>query len=313
MGRGSTARVAKVRAASGRVSRRRVSRVRGRPAVATSTHVAARASKVRARMRPGPMGRFRTARRVARDRSGRARVAAQVARSPAPPGPAVPVTAPRDRVASEADHAPAAIAPTAHAPTARGRGHRAPAASDRDRAAFGPVLVRAVSAPMRLARTRRGPTSTPEPIATVAPPRPPGVSGSRAGSGRLSRPGRPVVGSAVRGRASRRGPDLLRGPVSRPGPRPVTRARATATKRLASTARPVARWAAPVVSAARVLPARGRVVSAARDAAVLPARAPVSTTPARGRASVPARTPSSRHGRVSGSVQAGRTTPVPKT
>jgi hypothetical protein len=202
--------------------------------------VAARDSKARDKMRLAPTARFRIVAPAANARSGLARVAARVAPTPALHVPEAPVTARPGRVASEPDHAPAASDQTALAPTVHDRADRARAATDPDQPASAVALAPAASAPMRPGPMRPDPTSAPEPIATAAPPRPPGASGSQAGSGRLSRPDRPVVGSAVRGR-SRRAPASRRGPASRPDLRPATRASATPTKRPANTARPAVR------------------------------------------------------------------------
>jgi hypothetical protein len=252
MGRGSTARVEKGRAGSGLDIRRRGSRDLGPRAVAISMPAAARDSRGLARMgrdkmRLAPTARFPIAAPAASARSGLARAAARVVPARvvpmrARPGRAVPVTARRGRVASEPDHVPAASDLTALAPTVHGRADRVRAAIDPDPPASAAALAPAASGPMR-----PDPTSTPELIATAAPPRPPGVSGSQAGSGHLSRLDRPVVGSAVRGPASRPGRESAvrgrsrRGPASRPGLRPAIWARATPTKRPANTARPAVR------------------------------------------------------------------------
>jgi hypothetical protein len=247
MGRGSTARVEKGRAGSGLDIRRRGSRDLGPRAVAISMPAAARDSRGLARMgrdkmRLAPTARFPIAAPAASARSGLARAAARVVPMRARPGRAVPVTARRGRVVSEPDHVPAASDQTALAPTVHDRADRARAAIDPGPPASAAALAPAASGPMR-----PDPTSTPELIATAAPPRPPGVSGSQAGSGRLSRLDRPVVGSAVRGPASRPGRESAvrgrsrRGPASRPGLRPAIWARATPTKRPANTARPAVR------------------------------------------------------------------------
>jgi hypothetical protein len=206
---------------SGLDIRRRGSRDHGRPAGAISMPAAARdsmglARMGRDRMRLAPTARFRIVAPAASARSGLARAAVRVAPTPALHVPAAPVMAPRDRAASDPGHVPAASDQTVLAPTVHDRADRARAATDRDPPASVAALAPAASAPMR-----PDPTSTPERIATAPPPRPPGVSGSPAGSGRPSRPDRPVVGSVVSGR-SRRGPASRRAPASRLDRRPAT-------------------------------------------------------------------------------------------
>jgi hypothetical protein len=196
----------------------------------------------RDKMRLAPTARFRIAAPAASARSDLARAAVQAAQTPALHVPEAPVTARRGRVVSELDHAPAASDQTDLAPTVHDRADRAPAATDRDPAACAAALAPAASVPMRL-----DPTSMPARIATAAPPRPPDVSGSPAGSGRPSRLDRPVVGSVVSGPASRPGREsvvrghLRRAPASRPDLRPATWASAMPTKRPANTARPAVR------------------------------------------------------------------------